>query len=59
MTKLLTKRIVAEALVVTPRCVERWVKSGKLPAVKLSARAIRFRERDVERFIEEHGEGRQ
>jgi excisionase family DNA binding protein len=34
--------------------VYRWVQSGKLPAVILSPRVIRFRESDVDAFIAEH-----
>jgi excisionase family DNA binding protein len=34
--------------------VYRWVQAGKLPAVVMSPRVIRFREEDVDAFIESH-----
>lgn len=32
----------------------RWVRSGKLPAIRLSAGAIRFRESELEAWLDEH-----
>jgi prophage regulatory protein len=37
--------------------VYRWVQSGRLPPVVLSARVIRFRESDVAAFIESKRSG--
>jgi excisionase family DNA binding protein len=50
--RLLTTREVAERLAFTPETVLRWARSGKLPAVYLSSRAIRFRETDVDELID-------
>lgn len=45
---LVTADEVAELLKVTPVTVRRWVKNGRLPAVRLAGlRALRFRFADV------------
>ena len=47
--KLLTAREVAERF--NLKCTEtvlRWVRHGKLPAIRLPGGAIRFREEDIE-----------
>jgi excisionase family DNA binding protein len=43
---------VAAHFGVEPVTVLDWVKQGKLTALKLSGKVIRFRESDVARFIE-------
>lgn len=37
-----------------PETVLRWYRDGKLRGTKLSRGAVRFREVDVDAFIEEH-----
>jgi len=39
---LVTKRVVAQAASVSPRCVDNWIAEKKIPAIKISARCIRF-----------------
>jgi len=50
--KLLTTEQVAELLQVHPFTVLKYIKSGKLKAIKLG-RVWRIRESNVERFLEE------
>jgi excisionase family DNA binding protein len=45
---LMTARELAEMLRVSLSTVRRWTRSGKVPAVRLSNRAIRYRRSDVE-----------
>jgi len=58
--KLLTISEAAERLKIAPISVRRLVREGRLVPVRpLGARAIRFAEQDVNRFIKElrkHGE---
>jgi len=51
--ELVTKIEVAELLHVTPRTIETWVAQGKIPAIRLSARCIRFDAADVLRRVRE------
>jgi excisionase family DNA binding protein len=46
MTGLLTAREVSELLGVSAETVLRWVRAGKLPAIRLPSGALRF-DRDV------------
>jgi len=57
--RLLTVREVAGRLSVTTRTVHRYLADGKLPRVQLSERAVRIREADLERFIEDRLKGGQ
>ena len=50
---LLTARQVAELLAVSPETVLRWTRRGKLPAIKLPSRAIRYRPDELERWLAE------
>jgi excisionase family DNA binding protein len=50
---LLTARAVAELLDVSPETVLRWTRKGQLPAVRLPSGAIRYREADLEAWLEE------
>jgi excisionase family DNA binding protein len=50
--RLLTTRELAEFLGVIPETVLRWVRRGQLPAIKLPSGAIRFRESDVDAWLE-------
>lgn len=49
--RLLTAREVAGQLGLSVETVLRWARQGRIPAVYLSNRAIRFQEADVDAFI--------
>jgi excisionase family DNA binding protein len=51
--RLLTAREVAERLGVSPATVLRWVRRGELPAIRLPSGAIRFRESELEAWLEQ------
>jgi excisionase family DNA binding protein len=51
--RLLTARAVAEQLGLSPETVLRWARLGRLPAIHLSNRAIRFREAELEAWLEQ------
>jgi excisionase family DNA binding protein len=51
VTGLLTAREVADLLGVSTETALRWVRQGKLPAIRLPGGAIRFREEEVEAWI--------
>jgi excisionase family DNA binding protein len=51
--RLLTARVVAEQLGVSPETVLRWARLGRLPAIHLSNRAIRFREDELRVWLEQ------
>jgi excisionase family DNA binding protein len=51
--RLLTARHVAELLDVSPETVLRWTRRGELSAIKLPGGAIRFREDELDRWLEE------
>jgi excisionase family DNA binding protein len=48
---ILNKQEVAALLKVSPRYVERQVRSGRLRALRLSHKVTRFHRRDVETFL--------
>jgi excisionase family DNA binding protein len=50
---LLTAREIGDLLGVSTETVLRWVRQGKLPAIRLPGGAIRFREDEVEAWIAE------
>ena len=52
MNTLLTTREVAELLAVAPETVLRRVRAGQLPAIRLASNALRFRESEIEAFLE-------
>jgi excisionase family DNA binding protein len=52
--RLLTARQVAADVGVSAETVLRWTRRGELPAIKLPGGAIRYRERDLEAWLEEH-----
>lgn len=49
--KLLKVADVADRLGVTVRTVYGWIAAGRLPVTRLSRRATRVRERDLNRFV--------
>ncbi len=54
MDKLLTCEQVAEKLKVSIFSVYRYVKAGKLKAIKYTARNFRIEEKDLKQFIKKH-----
>jgi excisionase family DNA binding protein len=50
---LLTARALAELLDVSPETVLRWSRRGEIPSIRLPGGAIRFREEDLEAWLEE------
>ena len=48
---LLTWKQAAAELHVQPTTLRRWVRQGRLPAVKLTQRCIRINRADIEAFI--------
>jgi excisionase family DNA binding protein len=56
--RLLTVREACAILTLRERTVRSWIAGGKLPAVRLSRRAIRVRLGDVEDFIRAHTDER-
>jgi excisionase family DNA binding protein len=50
--ELLTIRETAELLRVSEITVSRWVKQGRLPAMRVGPRAVRIRRHDIERVLE-------
>jgi excisionase family DNA binding protein len=55
--RLLTAREVAEQFGVTVETVLRWAAAGKLPSIRLSSRAIRFRQSAIAEWVEAHERG--
>jgi excisionase family DNA binding protein len=54
---LLTARAVSEMLELSVETVLRWAAAGKLPSIRLSSRAIRFRESAIEAWLAERERG--
>ena len=54
MAKLLKVDIVAKRLGVCRDSVWRYIRMGKLPAIKLSVRNFRIEEKDLNQFIKKH-----
>jgi excisionase family DNA binding protein len=53
MSRLLTAREVAQVIGVSTETVLRWTRRGELPAIRLPGGAIRFREDDLDGWLEE------
>jgi excisionase family DNA binding protein len=51
--RFFTARELAERLTVSPETVLRWTRRGELPAIKLPGGAIRYREGDLDRWLDE------
>jgi excisionase family DNA binding protein len=49
---LLTARGVADLLGVSTETVLRWVRTGNIPALRLPSGQIRFRENEIDRWLE-------
>ena len=52
-SRLLTARQVADLLGVSSETVLRWTRRGLLPAIRLPGGAIRYRESDLEAWLQE------
>jgi excisionase family DNA binding protein len=52
--RLLTARELADNFGVSIETILRWTRRGELPAIKLPGGAIRFRESDLEAWLNEH-----
>jgi excisionase family DNA binding protein len=50
---LLTARAVGRELGVSTETVLRWMRRGELPAIRLPGGAVRFREKDLEAWLEQ------
>ena len=50
--RLLTTRAVAEYLSLSPETVLRRYRAGELVGIRLASNVLRFRESDVEAFLE-------
>jgi excisionase family DNA binding protein len=55
--RLLTTREVAEQLGVTRETILRWTRRGVLPAFRLPGGAIRYRQTELDAWIETHATG--
>jgi excisionase family DNA binding protein len=55
--RLLTARELADQLGVTAETVLRWTRRGELPAFKLPGGAIRYREDDLDAWLERRATG--
>lgn len=49
--ELLTVTEVARLLKLAPKTVRKWVRAGKLPAMRLEAQVIRFNPDKIERWL--------
>ena len=54
LSKLLTPEQVSKKLRISVFTVYRWVKSGKLRAIKFTPRLFRIDEKDLSRFLKKH-----
>ena len=53
MTSLLTAREVADLIGVSAETVLRWTRRGELPAIRLPGGAVRYREDELDAWLEE------
>lgn len=51
--QLLTARVVAERLDLTPETILAWVRQGKIPAFRLPSGQIRFRQEDLDQWLDQ------
>ena len=54
LSRLLTYKDVAELLGISVPAVKEMRRTGALPYVRISERVIRFREQDIQQFVEDH-----
>lgn len=55
--RLLTAREVAEWLGLSPETVLRKWRAGEIPGYRLGSNVLRFKERELEAWLEEHRRG--
>lgn len=53
MAELITANEMAERLRLRPTTVRRWARTGRIPAIRVSSKVIRFDPRAVERALRE------
>jgi excisionase family DNA binding protein len=58
MSELLTADELAQRLRLRPGTVRRWALAGKIPAIRISAKVVRFDPADVERALRKAAERR-
>ncbi len=54
LNELLTPEQISKKLRVSIFTVYRWIKSGKLKAIKLTPRLFRIDEKDLNQFLKKH-----
>jgi len=54
LDNLLTPDQISKKLKVSVFTVYRWIKSGKLNAIKITPRVFRIEEKDLKAFISKH-----
>ena len=54
MKQLISVRTAAEQADVSTQTVRRWIQSGELPALKMSARLYRIDPDDLQDFLNRH-----
>lgn len=57
-TRLLTPEEVCDILSISIHTLRHWTASGKLKCIKLSRRAVRYRESEINRYIESCAAGK-
>lgn len=50
--KLLTMEQLCDKLQVTRQTIYNWIEAGKISAIKVGPKMIRFEQKEVDRFIE-------
>jgi excisionase family DNA binding protein len=55
---LLTPQNVADRFGVTTFAVYKWVRSGRLPCIRVSRKTVRFTEEQIEHYLKTHTIGR-
>lgn len=54
MEKLLSQAEAVDFLGVNDMTLRKWVREGKVPAYKISTRALRYRPEELRSFLERH-----
>jgi excisionase family DNA binding protein len=53
MDKIMTREEVAQHLQVSTRTIHRWEQQGMLPCIVFSGTLVRYKEKDVEKLVED------
>lgn len=56
ISRLLTARLLADRLNVSPETVLRWTRRGDLPAIRLPGGAVRYREDAINDWLEQRAD---